>query len=201
MNDCQPTPAFSQGDRSVFLASGSPRRRELCTKMGLAFTVHSTDVDETIDPAIPPREGVMLLAARKAEAALCEVGSDAVVIAADTTVELDGRSLGKPQSEADALAMLLSLAGRTHLVHTGVSVCYRGRRLTEVATTAVTFRPFDRAEALAYIATGEPMDKAGAYGIQGLGGKLVEHIEGAFDNVVGLPTALLDRLLCAVTAA
>ncbi len=191
--------AFSADKRPILLASASPRRRELCEKMGLSFSVFPTDIDESLPEGIGPREGALTIARRKAEAGRALLQKGGVLIAADTVVDLDGRTLGKPKDEADALSMLLSLAGRTHHVHTGVAVLCEGRLLCEVDTTAVSFRAFDLEEALAYVRTGEPMDKAGAYGIQGLGGALVLSIEGAYDNVVGLPTRLLDRLLCEVT--
>ena len=186
-------------ETAVVLASASPRRRELLGGMGIPFTVIVSEADESLADGTPPVEGVAIVAARKARAVL-PLAPDALIIAADTTVDLDGTSLGKPRSEAEALSMLLSLAGRTHAVHTGVAVAYRGRLLTATDTTAVTFRPFDRREALAYIATGEPMDKAGAYGIQGKGGALVAATDGEFDNVVGLPCRLLADLLREVLA-
>ncbi len=181
------------GVRAV-LASASPRRRELLTGMDLPFEVIVSDADESLAAGTPPIEGVRIVAERKARAVLPLV-QDALVIAADTTVDLDGTSLGKPKSKGEALSMLLSLSGRTHAVHTGVAVAFRGRLLTATATTAVTFRAFDHREALDYIATGEPMDKAGAYGIQGKGGALVASTDGELDNVVGLPCRLLADLL------
>ena len=190
---------FCGEGRVILLASASPRRRELLTEIGLSFTVRVSDADESVPEGTDPREAVVTVARRKAEAVLAEAPEDAIVIAADTTVDLNGRSLGKPKDEADAIAMLLSLAGREHHVHTGVAIAYRGRMLAEADTTAVLFRPFDRAEAEAYVATGEPMDKAGAYGIQGKGGALVTSIRGEFDNVVGLPCRLVDRLLWEIT--
>ncbi len=191
--------AFSAGGRPILLASASPRRRELCLTMGLSFSVCPTDIDEGLSPDISPREGALTIAKRKAEAGRALLPANGVLIAADTVVDLDGRALGKPRDENDALSMLLSLSGKTHLVHTGVAVLCGDRLLSATDTTAVTFRAFRREEALAYVKTKEPMDKAGAYGIQGLGGALVLSIEGAFDNVVGLPTRLLDKLLCEVT--
>ena len=184
---------------AVILASGSPRRRELLRGMGIVFEVCVSDADETPPAGATPAEAVAVIARRKAEAVLGEVAADTLVIAADTTVDLDGVSLGKPRSEDEALSMLLSLSGRTHHVHTGVAVAYRGRLLTATDTTAVTFRAYPREAAEDYVRTGEPMDKAGAYGIQGLGGALVAGIRGEFDNVVGLPCALLARLIAEVT--
>lgn len=181
----------------IYLASASPRRRELLGSMGLAFTVAPCEVDETTDPTIHPADATVLLAARKARAAAAlHSGKGDIIIASDTLVECDGLPLGKPTDEREAVATLMTLSGRAHHVHTGVAVIYRGRLFAERDTTAVRMRAFDRAEAEAYVQTGEPMDKAGAYGIQGLGGRLVDGIEGAYDNVVGLPTRLTDDLLC-----
>ena len=179
----------------LILASASPRRRELLGGMGLTFSVCPCDVDETVPAGMHPRDAVVLLARRKAEAVAARY-PDQVVLASDTLVELDALPLGKPTDEADAVATLLRLAGREHRVHTGVAVAYRGRMLADRDTTRVFMRPFDEGEACAYVATGEPMDKAGAYGIQGLGGRLVARTEGAYDTVVGLPCALVDELLC-----
>ncbi len=180
---------------SLVLASASPRRRELLGGMGLAFSVCPCDVDETVPGGMHPRDAVVLLAQRKAEAVAARYPA-AIILASDTLVEIDGLPLGKPVDEADAVATLLRLSGREHRVHTGVAVIYRSHVLAERDTTRVLMRPFDEGEARAYVATGEPMDKAGAYGIQGLGGRLVECTEGAYDTVVGLPTALVDELLC-----
>lgn len=179
----------------MILASGSPRRRELCTAMGLTFTVRTSDVDESIPEGMRPREAVEMLSRRKAEAIL---PSDAIVIAADTVVALGDSILGKPQSERDARVMLSMLSGRRHEVFTGVTVGYRGRLLTASDVTEVIFRTLTDGEITDYLATGEPMDKAGAYGIQGLGGALVEAIDGEFDNVVGLPSRLLHSMLTSI---
>ena len=178
------------------LASASPRRHELLSGMGLAFTVTPCDVDESLPAGILPEDAVLLLAERKAR--VSSLLPDTVILASDTLVALDGIALGKPRDEADALSILMRLSGRTHSVHTGVAVRYADRLLSAQDTTLVHMRPFNEEEARAYIKTGEPMDKAGAYGIQGLGGRLVSHIEGAFDNVVGLPTRLVDELLCRI---
>ena len=181
---------------NVYLASKSPRRRQLLGEMGVVFQTVSADCDETVEEGVHPREAVALLATKK-----CRAGEEAakdpqgLVIGSDTLVELDGIALGKPRDEKDAVGMLLSLSGRPHRVHTGVCVRYRGRERSESVTTTVYFRNFSKEEAEEYVATGEPMDKAGAYGIQGLGGKLVEKIEGSFDNVVGFPTDCVRRLM------
>lgn len=185
--------------RPILLASASPRRRELLSAMGLTFTVHVSDADESVPEGTAPRAAAELVARRKAEAVMADAPEDAIIIAADTNVDRDGTPLGKPKDKEDAVRILLSLAGRSHLVHTGVAIAHRGRILSSADTTTVTFRPFDRAEAEEYVATGEPMDKAGAYGIQGLGGALVTGILGEFDNVVGLPCRLVERLLREIT--
>ena len=192
MNKMPIPPTVRQGEHKILLASGSPRRRELCTAMGLTFTIRTSDADESIEAGTPPREAVKLLSRRKAEAVLPE---EAIVIAADTVVALGDTILGKPQSEAEARAMLSMLSGKTHAVYTGVTVAYRGKFFTEADETLVTFRTLTEAEIATYVATGEPMDKAGAYGIQGKGGALVSAISGEFDNVVGLPCRLLAALL------
>ena len=181
----------------LILASASPRRRELLTGMGVPFRVLTREVDEHLPDGMHPRDGVALLSRRKGEAVL-SLAAGAPVLAADTLVEYGGVPLGKPHDPQDALRMLMLLSGQTHRVYTGVSVWFRGHVFTDTDTTEVQFRDFGREEALAYIGTGEPMDKAGAYGIQGQGGALVSGIRGAFDNVVGLPTALVRRLLVRV---
>lgn len=179
---------------SVVLASASPRRRELLSGMGISFAVCPCDVDEYLPGIVPPPQAVVVLSERKARAA-SDAHPDALIIASDTLVACDGAALGKPVNTADAHRILMRLSGRAHMVYTGVTVLYRGRTYTARGETVVHMRPFGPEEADAYIATGEPMDKAGAYGIQGEGGRLVTHIEGAYDNVVGLPTELLARLL------
>lgn len=181
----------------IRLASASPRRRELLSAMGIPFTVSPCDVDEQIGEGTHPADAVILLSARKAQAAAACFGTEDVILASDTLVEIDGVPLGKPKDEADALSMLLRLSGREHRVHTGLSVAWHGECRTVRDTTRVFMRPFTEEEARAYIATGEPADKAGAYAIQGLGGALVDRIEGAYDTVVGLPCAAVERLLLA----
>ena len=186
---------------AVCLASASPRRRELLAAMGLRFTVCPADVDESTPDGMHPADAVVELSKRKAEAAMKVVRGDTFVVASDTLVEIDDVPLGKPQDEEDAVRILLSLSGREHRVHTGVAVARGGKICAGRDTTRVFFRQFDEREARAYVATGEPMDKAGAYGIQGLGGALVGRIEGNFDTVVGLPCAFVDRLLCQAAEA
>ena len=183
----------------LILASASPRRRELLSALGLSFEVRVSDADETVGADVTPREAVEIVARRKAEAVTALFSGDAIVIAADTTVELDGRALGKPRDDADATRMIEGLSGRAHTVHTGVAITYRGKTVSQAETTAVFFRKLEKEEIEAYIATGEGRDKAGAYGIQGLGGALVEGIAGELDNVIGLPCRLVDRLLTEIT--
>ena len=180
----------------LILASQSPRRRALLRQIGVDdFTVLATDSDESYDPHWSPEELVSRLSARKAAAAAAQAGPDAIVIAADTMVFLDHERLGKPADGDDAFRMLSDLSGREHTVRTGVTVRRGDLSRTEVEATAVRFRPLTAEEIRRYIATGEPMDKAGAYGIQGLGALLVEGIRGDYFNVMGLPVLRLARML------
>ena len=180
----------------LILASQSPRRRALLRQIGVDdFTVLATDSDESYDPRWSPEELVGRLSARKAAAAAAQAGPDAIVIAADTMVFLDHERLGKPADGDDAFRMLSDLSGREHTVRTGVTVRRGDLSRTEVEATAVRFRPLTAEEIRRYIATGEPMDKAGAYGIQGLGALLVEGIRGDYFNVMGLPVLRLARML------
>ena len=179
----------------LILASGSPRRRQLLEQIGLTFVVRSSDVDESVSPGLTPAQVVESLSARKGEAVAAEAVPGDLVLSADTVVALDGAILGKPRDRAEAEAMLTALSGRTHQVYTGVTLLQDGRRLTEHEVTAVTFRPLSPEEIAAYVSTGEPMDKAGAYGIQGLGALLVERLEGDYFNVMGLPLCRLGEML------
>ena len=181
----------------VILASQSPRRRQLLGQIGLQnFEVLSPAADETYDRALTPDEIVAELSRRKAEAAAALVDdANAVIIAADTMVFLDDLRLGKPRSEDEAFRMLSALSGRTHQVRTGVTVVRGGQLVTRVETSDVTFRPLTAGEIRAYIRTGDPMDKAGAYGVQGKAALFVEGIRGDYFNVMGLPLCLLGRML------
>lgn len=180
----------------IILASNSPRRRELLGQMGIQnFKIISPDVDERVEPGLRPAETVERLSLRKARTAAGKAGPDSVIIAADTVVALDGAVLGKPRSGEEAFAMLSSLSGREHHVYTGVTVLQGSRTVTGHEETAVMFRTLPEEEIWGYIATGEPMDKAGAYGIQGLGALLVSGIRGDYCNVVGLPVFRLGRIL------
>lgn len=182
---------------ALILASKSPRRQELLAQMGLTdFEIHPAVGEELAEPGLTPPELVQALALHKArEVAEKFAQPDDLIIGADTIVVLDGQVLGKPHNEAHALEMLTALAGREHHVYTGVAVLQDSRELAQVEDTAVWFRDASEAELNRYIATGEPMDKAGAYGIQGRGGLLVSRIEGDYTNVVGLPIVRLASML------
>lgn len=182
----------------IILASQSPRRKELLGQMGLkGFKIISPDVDETVEENLSPAQLVEELSLRKARAVADHADDDAFVIAADTVVSLDGGILGKPADEREAFAMLSALSGNRHRVYTGVTVIRGNRAVTGHEETIVTFRELEPEEIMDYIATGEPMDKAGAYGIQGLGAMLVSGIEGDYFNVMGLPVFRLSRILAA----
>ena len=178
----------------IVLASGSPRRQELLRRIGIAdFTLRVPHVEEYYPEGLTPPEIVTYISREKSLAVPSD--PDEIVITADTMVFLDDKRLGKPRDEAEALAMLTALQGRRHTVCTGVTV-RQGQRLDSRArSTDVYFRPASRRELLAYIAGGEPMDKAGAYGVQGQGALLVERIDGDFFNVMGLPVELLQQML------
>ena len=176
----------------ILLASGSPRRRELLEQLGLRFAVAAPDVDETPLPGEAPVAYVQRLAVEKAHAVVA--AADMLVIAADTTVDLGGDILAKPVDAADASAMLHRLSARTHRVHTGVAVRLGDRTVAETITSLVTFTPLS-AELIAwYVATGEPLDKAGAYAVQGAGGAFVQRVQGSVSNVIGLPLHTVVRL-------
>lgn len=179
----------------LILASKSPRRRELIASLGRDFTVKTANADETLPDNISPADAVTLLATRKAEAGAVGESPDDFVIGADTLVFYKNKPLGKPKDAEDAVRMLTLLSGTEHLVLTGVAVVHKGITLAAADTTVVKFRKLSRTEILRYVKTGEPMDKAGAYGIQGKGGKLVDSYRGNFDNVIGLPCLLLRELI------
>ena len=180
----------------IVLASGSPRRQELLRRIGLTeFTVVVPEADESCPAGLTPQETVAHISRQKAEAARALTAPDAIVITADTMVFLGGERLGKPRDEADALRMLRELSGNRHLVCTGVTVRQGDKEVCFTSSTDVYFRSATDAELRAYIACGEPMDKAGAYGIQGRGSLLVERIDGDFFNVMGLPVLPLAEAL------
>ena len=180
-------------DTPLILASASPRRRELMALTGLPFTVDAPDVDESC--SLPPREAVMELSRRKALAAAA-LHPGCVILAADTLVAVDDTALGKPRDAEDAFRMLHSLSGRWHQVYTGVSVVdAQGTLRSEVDVTDVHFEAMTDEAIRRYIATGEPMDKAGAYAVQGIAGLWIDELRGSHTNVIGLPMALTRRLL------
>ena len=180
----------------IILASQSPRRRELLSRMGIThFDVLPAQGEEHIDHSLPAGLLVEALARQKAaEIAAC-APPDAVIIAADTVVALDNEILGKPHTAQEAAEMLQKLSGRQHTVYTGVDVRQNDTELVEREAAQVHFRPLSPQEIRAYIATGEPMDKAGAYGVQGYGCLFVEGIVGDYYNVMGLPVCRLGRML------
>ncbi|AJE22413.1 Maf family protein [Azotobacter chroococcum] len=181
---------------TLYLASGSPRRRELLTQIGVPFVPLSVAIDETPAPDETPAAYVERLARGKAAAGLASLADrQAVVLGADTTVVLDGRILGKPGERAEALAMLQALGGREHEVLTAVALAAVGRSAVRVVRSRVAFRPLTCAEAEAYWATGEPLDKAGGYAIQGFAAVFVSHLEGSYSAVVGLPLCETAQLL------
>ena len=180
----------------IVLASGSPRRQELLNRIGITeFDIRVPEADETYPPGLTPAQVVEYISRKKADAAALLCTPDEIVITADTMVFLDDQRLGKPADEADALRMLTDLQGRHHTVCTGVTVRQGDKILTESESTEVYFRPAAKEELLAYIATGEPMDKAGSYGVQGKGALLVKKLDGDFFNVMGLPILRLSQML------
>ena len=180
----------------IVLASGSPRRQELLNRIGITeFDIRVPQTDEHYPAGLTPAQVVEYISREKADAAAKLCTPEEIVITADTMVFLDQQRLGKPKDEADALRMLTDLAGRRHTVCTGVTLRQGQRSLTRAQSTDVYFRPAGREELTAYIRGGEPMDKAGAYGVQGQGALLVERIDGDFFNVMGLPVLLLSRML------
>lgn len=178
----------------LILASASPRRKELLRYITEDFTVRISDADETTPNGLTPEETVRYLSRLKADA-VYNGDPDETIVASDTIVVIDGRVLGKPHGEEEAKTMLRTLSGRTHTVFTGVCVKTAERERVFAERTEVTFYPLTEEEICAYVATGEPMDKAGSYGIQGKGSLLVQKIDGDFYNVMGLPVAALWRAL------
>ena len=181
---------------NIVLASASPRRHELLGRIGITeFDIRIPEVEESFPEGLTPQQVVEHISREKAEAAAKLCTDDEIVITADTMVFLDQHRLGKPRDEEDALRMLTALQGRHHTVCTGVTVRRGTQVITEAETTRVYFRSATKEELLAYIATGEPMDKAGSYGVQGKGALLVEKLDGDFFNVMGLPVLRLSRML------
>lgn len=181
---------------AIILASQSPRRRQLLEQVGFTdFLIRPAQGEELADPNLDPGGLVEALSRQKALEISASADPEDLIIAADTVVAVDGQVLGKPHSIQQAHEMLSALSGREHTVYTGVTVCRGGQILTQHEATTVRFRPLTAQEIDAYIATGEPMDKAGSYGIQGRGALLVEGISGDYFNVVGLPVCRLGRML------
>ena len=181
---------------NLVLASQSPRRKELLGLLGIPFTVCVSHADETMDPALSAEEAVALVSRRKAEATPRK--QEDVVIAADTIVVCDGQILGKPADPADACRMLRMLSGRAHQVMTGLTVLRGDQSCTHTEVTQVHFRDLTEKEILRYVESGEPMDKAGAYGIQGGAALFAEALSGDYDNVMGLPVCRLVQILARV---
>ncbi len=177
----------------LILASASPRRAELLTQLGLTFTVKALDIDEARRPGETVEDMVQRLAATKADTAAR--GETLPVLGADTAVMIDDVLLGKPADRIEGLHMLSLLSGRTHQVLTAIAVVHGGRSESRMSRSRVTFREITRAEAETYWATGEPRDKAGGYGIQGIGGIFAKRIEGSYSGIVGLPLAETEALL------
>jgi septum formation protein len=179
---------------ALLLASASPRRRDLLVAAGFDVEVAPADVDERPRAGETAGAHVVRLAHAKASA-IAAAHPSAAVLGADTVVVADGSMLGKPLDDADARRMLRLLSGATHVVLTGVALHARGVRLDALESSRVTFLPLDEAEIEWYVATGEPLDKAGAYAIQGRASRFVDRVEGSYSNVVGLPVATVYRLL------
>lgn len=179
----------------LILASQSPRRRALLEQIGMKFKAISPDVDERVDGNPSPAQLVEELSLRKARAVARQGAGQGLILAADTVVALDGAVLGKPKTEQEAFSMLSALSGNRHEVYTGLTLLQGGREDTGHEVTTVAFRLLEPEEITRYIATGEPMDKAGAYGIQGLGALLVSGIQGDYYNVMGLPLYRLGQML------
>ena len=171
----------------IILASKSPRRQEILETMGVQFEIDVADVDESVDESFSPIEAVCEISKRKAGKVAERHGKDEIIISADTVVVIDGKIIGKPRDTEDAFNILKNLSGRTHEVYTGFTVCGNGKTKTDFEVTKVHFKKLYDDDIRRYIATGEPMDKAGAYGIQQKGNLFVEYIHGDYYNVVGFP--------------
>lgn len=180
---------------NIVLASKSPRRKELLSLLDLDFQIITADIDETMDSSLPVSDEVARLSRDKASAIRPQVSDDTVIISADTVVELNGVVMGKPKDKTDAFNMLKRLSGNTHNVLSGVTVMRGDKAVSKTVITKVHFRTLTDEEINNYIQTNEPMDKAGAYGIQGRGSRFVEKINGDYFNVVGLPVCTLSLIL------
>jgi len=193
-------PLVDLADRTLVLASGSPRRRELLALLGVEFDVVPADVDESPLLGEVPSDMVIRLAEAKATTVAVDRPTTSIVIGSDTIVDVDGEILGKPVDEADARRMLRLLSGRVHRVHSAVAVVDGGTCSTGVSTTDVTFAEMTDGEIDWYVATGEPLDKAGAYGLQGAAGIFVRSVSGSVSGVLGLPLDVVTALLAGVSA-
>ena len=179
----------------LILASMSPRRREILALAGFEFTVHPADIDESVPDGTPAESAVMMTAQKKAEAVLPYASEEDVILAADTVVCLDGVIIGKPATTDEAVKTLRTLSDRTHTVYTGYCLLKGAKRISGVEATNVTFRELDDNEIADYVASGEPMDKAGAYGLQGRGCTFAKRIDGEYFNVIGLPICTIHNCL------
>lgn len=180
---------------NYILASASPRRKELLGELGIIPVVCPTDADETVEEKLAPDAFVKVLSKRKADAYTEKLGDDDILIAADTVVALGDEILGKPADRQNAFDMLRSLSGNSHSVYTGITLKSKNKTVTICDETKVIFRDMTDEEIWAYVNSGDPMDKAGAYGIQGEAGKFVSAVDGSLNNVIGLPTELLKEIL------
>lgn len=189
-----PVEVVREPARQIILASRSPRRSELLAAAGISFEVLAADIDETPHPNEAPAAYVERLAIEKARAVFA-LRPESRVLGADTTVTIDGQILGKPEDEADAMRMLRLLNGRPHEVHTGVALVSRSGVRSAVDTTRVWFATMTDEDISWYVATGEPLDRAGAYAIQGFASRFIPRIDGSYSNVVGLPVALVSSIL------
>ena len=171
----------------IILASKSPRRKEILEKMGVEFEIDVADVDESVSGELSPVEAVCEISKRKAKAVAQRRRADEIIVSADTVVVIDGRIIGKPKDKEDAFDIIKSLSGRTHEVYTGFTVCRGNESRTDFEVTKVHFKELCDDDIRRYVETGEPMDKAGAYGIQQKGNLFVEYIHGDYYNVVGFP--------------
>jgi len=181
--------------KKLILASKSPRRDEILTLVGYPHEILVSDADETISPGTSATDAVATISKRKADAVVAETSGERVVLAADTVVEAHGEIFGKPKDASDAERMLHAMSGGRHFVHTGVTVTDGERTVCETVTTEVFMRELSEDEIAGYIASGEPFDKAGAYGIQGIAGAFVESLDGDYFNVMGLPVCRVSQIL------
>lgn len=179
----------------IILASASPRRRELLERMGLEFTIRTASHDETMDPSAAPCDEVARVSRIKAQAVRSLCTPEDIIVAADTIVVSDGLVMGKPHSKEEAVSMLRRLSGHDHQVMTGLTVMQGESAETVTVTTTLRFRALSDEEIRAYVATGEPMDKAGAYAVQGIAFMFVERLDGDYYNVMGLPVCTLATML------